>query len=103
VWVREPRSDRLARALELDPAEVRRRNLIQPEQMPYTTGYLRMGSRPVVYDGGNYPKLLEAALGAVDYAGARERQAQGAHLGIGVACCVESAGIQQVEPARLRI
>jgi carbon-monoxide dehydrogenase large subunit len=95
--------DRLAAAVRLDPVEVRRRNLIQPELMPYTTGYLRMGSRPVTYDGGDYPALLKAAVDAIDYGGARQRQAEGAHLGIGIACCVESAGIQQVEPAVLRI
>ncbi|HEY1294242.1 MAG TPA: xanthine dehydrogenase family protein molybdopterin-binding subunit [Chloroflexota bacterium] len=95
--------DRLAQTVNIDPVEVRRRNLIQPEEMPYTTGYLRMGSRPVTYDGGNYPALLQTAIDAVDYAGARQEQADGAHIGIGIACCVESAGIQQVEPASLRI
>ncbi len=95
--------DRLAQALDLDPAEVRRRNLIQLSEMPYTTGYLRMGTRPTVYDGGDYPALLSGALEAIDYEGARRRQASGEHLGIGVACCVESAGIQQVEPATLHV
>jgi carbon-monoxide dehydrogenase large subunit len=95
--------DRLARQQTLDPAEVRRRNLIQPSDMPYTTGYLRFGNRPVVYDGGDYPRLLGEALSAVDYQGARQRQAAGARIGIGVACCVESAGITQPEPARVEI
>ncbi|MBV9359283.1 MAG: xanthine dehydrogenase family protein molybdopterin-binding subunit [Chloroflexi bacterium] len=95
--------DRLAQRLALDPAEVRRRNLIQPTQMPYTTGYLRFGSRPVVYDGGDYPRLLAEALSAVDYEDARRRQSAGAKIGIGVACCVESAGITQPEPARVEI
>jgi carbon-monoxide dehydrogenase large subunit len=95
--------DRLARALDLDPTEVRRRNLIQPSDMPYATGYLHMGNRPVVYDGGNYPALLSAALDAIDYSGARHRQGNGDHLGIGVACCVESAGGGKVESARLHV
>jgi carbon-monoxide dehydrogenase large subunit len=95
--------DRLARQLDLDVAEVRRRNLIQPEDMPYTTGYLRMGTRPVVYDGGDYPALLDTALAGIDYPAARARQASGAHIGIGVTCCVESAGIQQPEPAIIRV
>jgi len=95
--------DRLARRLDLDVAEVRRRNLIQPQDMPYTTGYLRMGTRPVVYDGGDYPALLDAALAGIDYTAKRARQAAGAHIGIGVTCCVESAGIQQPEPAIIRI
>jgi carbon-monoxide dehydrogenase large subunit len=101
-FIIERMMDRLAYELHLDPAELRKRNLIQPEQMPYDTGYQRMG-RPVVYDGGDYPTLLEKALTAVDYEDARRRQAAGASIGIGVACCVESAGIQQPEPAIIRI
>jgi aerobic carbon-monoxide dehydrogenase large subunit len=95
--------DRLARQLELDPAELRRRNLITPDQMPYDTGYKRMGTRSVVYDGGDYPRLLDAALAAGGYQEARQKQAAGARIGVGVACCVESAGIQQPEPARVHI
>jgi carbon-monoxide dehydrogenase large subunit len=71
--------------------------------MPYETGFKRMGTRAVVYDGGDYMKLLDSALDAVDYAEARRRQADGARIGVGVACCVESAGIQQPEPATIRI
>jgi aerobic carbon-monoxide dehydrogenase large subunit len=102
-FVIERLMDALAHHLHLDPAEVRARNLVQPSAMPYTTGYLRMGRYPVVYDGGDYPRLLESALQAVDYAEARARQAAGANIGIGVACCVESAGIRQPEPARVQI
>jgi carbon-monoxide dehydrogenase large subunit len=95
--------DRLARELGLDPAEARRCNLIMPDQMPYPTGYVRAPDRAVVYDGGDYPRLLEAALTAIDYRGAREQQAAGARIGVGIACCVESAGIGMPEPARVRI
>jgi aerobic carbon-monoxide dehydrogenase large subunit len=102
-FIIERTMDCLARELGLDPAEVRRRNFIQPSQMPYDTGFKRMGSRAVVYDGGDYPRLLAEALQALDYTGARQRQAAGTHIGVGVACCVESAGIQQPEPATIRI
>ena len=95
--------DRLAERVRLDPAEVRRRNLITSDQMPYTTGYLRMGTRPVVYDGGDYPRLLAGALEAVGYQDARRRQAAGERIGVGIACCVESAGVQQPEPATIRV
>jgi carbon-monoxide dehydrogenase large subunit len=93
--------DRLAHRVGLSPVEVRRRNLIQPQDMPYTTGYMRMGTRAVVYDGGDYPRLLQSALEAVAYDEARDHRAAG--VGVGVACCVESAGIQQPEPAIIRI
>jgi carbon-monoxide dehydrogenase large subunit len=95
--------DRLARELALDPAELRRRNLIQPHEMPYDTGYSRGGTRPAIYDGGDYPRLLASALDAARYDEARQQQAAGARIGLGVACCVESAGIQQPEPATIRI
>src|SRR5438874_2514524 len=52
--------DRLARALQVSPIELRRRNLVQPEQIPFTTGY-PAGRRGLVYDSGDYPRLLERA------------------------------------------
>jgi carbon-monoxide dehydrogenase large subunit len=102
-FVIERMMDLLAQELELDPVEVRRRNLIDASQMPYDTGFKRMGTRPMVYDGGDYQQLLEKALEAVGYQEARRRQAAGERIGVGVACCVESAGIQQAEPASIRI
>jgi carbon-monoxide dehydrogenase large subunit len=95
--------DRLARRLELDPAELRRLNLIQPEQMPYDTGY-PSGRATIVYDGGDYPRLLEATLKRFGYEEARRRQSEdGRLLGIGIACGVEDSGFGPKEAARLRI
>ncbi|HSR25312.1 MAG TPA: xanthine dehydrogenase family protein molybdopterin-binding subunit, partial [Candidatus Eisenbacteria bacterium] len=94
--------DLLARRLGLDPVEVRRRNLVPPAAMPHDTGYPR-GDATVVYDGGDYPRLLDTALRAVGYEQVRRRQAAGARLGLGVACCVESTGIGLPEPARVRL
>jgi carbon-monoxide dehydrogenase large subunit len=102
-FVVERLMDRLAAELRLAPVEVRRRNLIGPEQMPHATGYVRPPDRPTVYDGGDYPRLLDAALEAIDYSGARRQQAAGARIGVGVACCVEQAGIGLPEPARIRV
>ena len=102
-FIMERMLDLLAREVDLDPAELRRRNLIDASEMPHDTGFKRMGTRAVVYDGGDYAQLLDGALEAVGYADARKRQAAGARIGVGVACCVESAGIQQPEPAIIRI
>jgi carbon-monoxide dehydrogenase large subunit len=102
-FIVERMMDLLARELGLDPAELRRRNLIAVSEMPYDTGFKRMGTRAVVYDGGDYEQLLNRALETVGYQEARQRQAAGAPIGVGVACCVESAGIQQPEPASVRI
>jgi carbon-monoxide dehydrogenase large subunit len=91
--------DRLARALKISPIELRRRNLIQPEQIPYTTGY-PSGRRGMVYDSGDYPRLLELTL---EKLGEAPSLADGRLVGIGVACCVESTGFGRGEPARIRI
>ncbi|MFA9444277.1 xanthine dehydrogenase family protein molybdopterin-binding subunit [Egicoccus sp. AB-alg6-2] len=80
-----------ARACGLDPAEVRRRNLVAPDRMPYraATGAL--------YDSGDYPAALDLALRLADYDAVRAEQAQrrarGDHgLGIGIGAFVERAG-----------
>ncbi len=78
--------DRFAAAVGIDPAEVRRRNLIGREQMPYTS------PTGAVYDEADYPGDLAKALDAVDYeafrAEQRIRREDGTpiELGIGIAC-----------------
>jgi carbon-monoxide dehydrogenase large subunit len=94
--------DRLAVALGMDPAELRRRNLVQPNQMPYDTGY-PAGRRTQVYDGGDYPRLLELALKAIDYQALDRTPSNGRLVGVGLACCVESSGFGRNEPARVRL
>jgi aerobic carbon-monoxide dehydrogenase large subunit len=97
-FVIERMMDRLARRLGLDPIDVRRRNLILPSEMPYTTG---LG--PIIYDGGDYPRLLELAVERIGVAAVRERQRAGEPVGVGVAMCVESTGIGQAEPSRVAV
>ncbi len=98
--------NQLALELDMDPAELRRRNLIQPDEMPYDTQYPAGGGSTVVYDGGDFPRLLDTALREVGYEDlrARGRRAEdGRLLGVGVACCVESTGFGSNEPARVRL
>jgi carbon-monoxide dehydrogenase large subunit len=90
--------DRLARRLALDPLELRRRNLIPPEAMPYPTG---LGG--ITYDGGDFPRLLEAAAERADVGAVRARQRAGEPLGLGVALCAESTGIGMPEPTRVHV
>ena len=82
--------DRVAQELDMDPAEVRYRNLVQPEQMPYTT------PNGNIYDSGDYPGLLQRALEKADYRGLKEEQARererGRYLGVGVVIGVEPGG-----------
>ncbi|HJY33791.1 MAG TPA: xanthine dehydrogenase family protein molybdopterin-binding subunit, partial [Vicinamibacterales bacterium] len=83
--------DMLAHELHMDPAELRRKNFIQPNQFPFTT---QVGA---VYDSGDYEKALDKALKAADWKGLKEErdraQAQGRLVGIGLAMYVEVCGI----------
>ncbi len=92
--------DRLAQRLHIDRTDIRKRNFIQPQQMPYQTGYAG-----VTYDSGDYPGLMAAALDAADLEQVRQQHADlpEKRIGIGVACCVESSGFGSYEPAKLRI
>jgi aerobic carbon-monoxide dehydrogenase large subunit len=81
--------DLFAAEIGADPAEVRRKNLVKPEQFPYQTPC------GMLYDTGEYIKGLDAVLEAADYAGLREEQAKrraegsAKQLGIGLSSYVE--------------
>lgn len=88
ILVMESLLDETARSLGLDPAEIRRRNLIAPEELPYTsvTGH--------VYDSGSHRQSLDTLLGLVDESPVLARRkaealARGRLFGIGLACFVE--------------
>jgi 2-furoyl-CoA dehydrogenase large subunit len=79
--------DMAARKLGMDPAEIRRKNFIRPDQMPYTT------ATGGVYDSGDYPKSLDLMLEMVKYKEMREFQEearrQGRLVGIGLGTIVD--------------
>ena len=99
--------DRIARELKLDRAEVRRRNLIPPDKMPYNTGLAARSGSPIVYDSGDYPKMMATCLEAIDYAGFPERQrrarTQGRLFGVGMAMGLKGTGRGPFESATVRI
>lgn len=107
VVVMERLMDRIARELDLDPAEVRERNMIRPEQMPWKVGITFRDGKPVTYDSGDYPACQRAALDAIDYAGFPARRAaaaaEGRFLGIGIGNAVEGTGLGPYESATVRI
>jgi aerobic carbon-monoxide dehydrogenase large subunit len=100
--------DLVARSLGLEPAEVRRRNMIRAEEMPYRVGMPYRDGEPIVYDSGDYPGALQKALDAVGGLGAfRQRQQvarrDGRHLGLGIGCYIEGTGVGPFESAFVRI
>ena len=66
--------DRLAVELKLDRAEIRRRNLIQPDEFPYDVGVTFQDGGPTVYDSGDYPMGLDRLLEEADYDGFEKRR-----------------------------
>ncbi len=90
VYLVERMVDMLARELAMDPAELRMKNLLRPEQFPYTcpTGWQ--------YDSGDYPRALRAAMDLAGYDDLRREQAdkrqRGEYMGIGISFFTESVG-----------
>ena len=91
AFVMERMLDLLAERLELDPAEVRRRNFIPRDAYPFTS------ASGMTYDSGDYPTALEQATALADYPALRREQAAaraaGRLVGIGVACYTEYTGM----------
>ncbi|HEY7651341.1 MAG TPA: xanthine dehydrogenase family protein, partial [Methylomirabilota bacterium] len=88
--VTESMLDLIARDLGLDPAEIRRRNLVSRAELPYTSA----GGN--VYDSGSYQEALAHLLDAARYDELQREQADaratGRHLGIGLSCFLELTG-----------
>ncbi len=98
TYVVERIVEQAARELGKDPADLRRMNMIQPEDFPYETPVA------LVYDTGNYEASLDRALELIDYDGFEARQARAAEdkkrRGIGFACYIEACGLA---PSKLAI
>jgi carbon-monoxide dehydrogenase large subunit len=108
VFVIERLLDLAARELNIDPAEIRRRNLIPPDAFPFNNEIIYQDFQPLVYDSGNYEPVLDKALELVGYDKfIRKEQpklrAQGRCVGISVACYVEGTGIGPYEGAKVQV
>jgi aerobic carbon-monoxide dehydrogenase large subunit len=105
-FVRERLLDVAASRLGVDPVEIRRRNLIRPDDMPYDCGTVSFGVN-TVYDSGDFPTLFEELLRRLDYPAARREQkrvnAGGGPVrrGIGFALYVEKTGLGPFESAHV--
>ncbi len=107
VFVIERLLDIAAHELGIDPAEIRRRNLIQPDAFPYDNEIIYQDFAPLSYDSGDYEPVLNKALSAIGYTTFKDEQAaaraEGKHLGIAVAAYVEGTGIGPYEGARVQV
>ncbi|HZD17160.1 MAG TPA: xanthine dehydrogenase family protein molybdopterin-binding subunit, partial [Actinomycetota bacterium] len=103
VFAFERALERAGRALGLDPVELRSRNLVRPDEMPFDMGILYRDGEPAVLDGGDYPQLLRRAVALVDdeegRAAREEERGRGRLIGTGVAAYVEGTGIGPFESA----
>ncbi|MDE0035644.1 MAG: xanthine dehydrogenase family protein molybdopterin-binding subunit [Deltaproteobacteria bacterium] len=119
VFVMERCIDRIAGELGLDPAEVRFRNFVQPEEIPYDAGVLYRDGMPVRYDNGDFPGTLAKALDTCRYDQVRARQEEaardredaragepardGRYVGVGIGFYTEGTGVGSFEGARVEV
>jgi len=97
TYILERIVEQAARDMNMDPAELRRRNFIDPDAFPYETNVA------LVYDSGNYALALDRALALVDYSGFGARRdaskAEGKLRGIGFSSYIEACGIAPSQAA----
>jgi carbon-monoxide dehydrogenase large subunit len=107
VFAMDRALDCLARELRMDPAEIRRRNYIRADELPYDLAMPYRDGNPLVYDTGDFPAALEAALNVAGYAEFRREQARlrarGVHRGIGISGYVEGTAIGPFEGATVKL
>ena len=107
VFTMERLMDKAAAVIGLDPAEIRVRNLIPADLMPYKVGLIFRDGKPVTYDSGDYPRCQAEALEKIGYDDFRGRQhvarEQGRFIGIGIGNYVEGTGLGPFEGATVSI
>ena len=105
-FVRERLMDVIAHRLDLDPAAVRRRNLIPADAMPFSRGIDALGTS-VTYDSGDYRAILDRVLDHLDYEHLSKdlarRRADGEAAGIGMGFFVEKSGLGPFDGVRVEV
>jgi aerobic carbon-monoxide dehydrogenase large subunit len=99
--------DVAAHELGIDGFELRRRNALRSDEMPYDAGIIYRDGAPLILDGGDYLGTLEDAAREIGWDTVRQEQpglrAAGRHVGLGIASYVEGTGIGPYESALIRI
>lgn len=107
AFVIERLLDRAARELRSDPAELRRRNLIPADRMPYELPLKARSGMAIVFDSGDYPRSQAALLDRAGWAQFRQRQRggreAGRHIGMGFAHGLKGTGRGPFEMALVRV
>jgi carbon-monoxide dehydrogenase large subunit len=108
VFVMERLLDIAAKELGMDKTEIRRINLIPPDQFPYKHGIIYQDFAELTYDSGNYEPVLDKAIELIGYKEFYEElkpkaQAEGKYLGLGLVCYVEGTGIGPYEGGRVQV
>jgi CO/xanthine dehydrogenase Mo-binding subunit len=105
-FVRERLLDAIAEKVGVDKVEIRRRNLITKSAMPYALGLDTLGTH-IVYDSGDYARLLDKALSLADWKNLQQqllnRRANGEKVGAGVAMFVEKSGLGPFDTVRIEV
>ena len=105
-YFRERMLDMVAGDLGMNPIDLRRKNLIQPEEIPYELGPTRPGIASTVFDSGDYPRALEHALERFGWKELEPLQGQkreGRYHGIGIGWFVKNTGLGPSEGARVAV
>ena len=109
VFAVERTMDVAARRLGIDRVELRRRNLLQPHDLPHGTGIDYRDGAPMVLDSGDYPEALRRAAALIGWETAlaegaeRARRGDRRRVGVGIAAYVEGTGIGPYEGARVTL
>ena len=107
VYAMERTMDAIAAYLGKDRTEVRSVNFIQPDEFPYDQGLIFQDGKPLVYDSGDFPQMLDklkALVGWDEFPALREAlRAEGRRVGIGIGCYVEGTGVGPYEGGHLQV
>lgn len=107
VFAMDRAVDCLARELGMDPAEIRRRNYLRADELPWDLGMPYRDGNPLVYDSGDFRGALDAALEAANYDTLRAEQPslreRGVWRGVGISGYVEGTAIGPFEGAHVKL
>lgn len=101
-FVRERLIDLYAAEIGMDPVEVRRRNLIKPDRIPYSRPLSSTGE-PMLFSDGDFPSILDRLVGSFDWKALERRRERGEQVGAGVAMFMEKSGLGPWETGTVEV